>query len=474
MHKFNEVSIVSNVIKSILKAENIPSFRVFKPGMFVIKNAIYIYEHTLYQAKLSGFCESIYNSDYFSSLVAGYLDNEFLLNETKTFYNNSNYYDSETHEYLGKYLRYLRDFKNLDLMSMYNCYSNRICNNLKYEILNKNNVVCKFDTKDKNYNIFMIPICSEHTYTIAIDNPLKTQMFAGYFDTKLLYEDVANYSITYQEIDGASFYQPLIYDKMDVKNLDENNFYNNRNTYLLKDDLLYLFVKVPSNIKTSIVVLEGNYLNSDNLTNTYISGQIGFNADTTFDETEHAQNITKFPIISPYYFQYLVPGNSLNDITLNSDGLGSDASIQKTLLGSVYLLNENTNKYELSTYDYIDQKNGNEILNEILASINKYPALLRYNTGESYPFSNRLVEYLFLNAITRNDKIIENIVSVQENLFLRDQDENRLKNINVRGQWDSNLTKCLYDIILYNNLNDLNPDMIGYVDKDLEKFIELK
>ena len=53
---------------------------------------------------------------------------------TKTLKNPTTLYDYQTHEYLGDYLRFLRDFENINLMSMYNCFSNKLCNNIKKTI----------------------------------------------------------------------------------------------------------------------------------------------------------------------------------------------------------------------------------------------------------------------------------------------------------------------------------------------------
>ena len=48
---------------------------------------------------------------------------------TKTLSSPGRFYDTATHEYLGDYLRFLRDYYDINLMSLYNCFNNTICYN---------------------------------------------------------------------------------------------------------------------------------------------------------------------------------------------------------------------------------------------------------------------------------------------------------------------------------------------------------
>ena len=51
--------------------------------------------------------------------VAPYSYNVEIPNFTKNLVINSSYYDEYTHNYLGDYLRFMRDYHGIDLMSMY-------------------------------------------------------------------------------------------------------------------------------------------------------------------------------------------------------------------------------------------------------------------------------------------------------------------------------------------------------------------
>ena len=70
----------------------------------------------------------------------------------------------------------------------------------------------------------------------------------------------------------------------------------------------------------------------------------------------------------------------------------------------------NISKKPVINMQYINSEIDNENLNEVLIS---NLSLLQMNTGVSYPYSNRLVEYLLGNAITPLDEIADNIKRVQ-------------------------------------------------------------
>ena len=144
-----------------------------------------------------------------------------------------------------------------------------------------------------------------------------------------------------------------------------------------------------------------------------------------------------------------------------------------------------------------------EVFKCILPDLNDRPfkpisklQLLTLNTGESYPFADRLVEYLLGSAITSSDEIADNIKRVQKVLN---------KNgyfFTIEGLWEPQMQKVIYDYILNTGPIDelkrvvidnkekfipvdkqrgLHPslghrnkssvfDILGYVDKNAEKW----
>ena len=89
------------------------------------------------------------------------------------------------------------------------------------------------------------------------------------------------------------------------------------------------------------------------------------------------------------------------------------------------------------------------------------------NTGESYPFADRLIEYLVGNAITNEDEIADNIKRVQKVL-----NENS-NEITYYGLWEDKIRPIVYNYMnnpdLKCNKSSMNHDILGFIDKDVEK-----
>ena len=374
---------------------------------------------------------------------------------TKHLISQGPQYDKTTHEYLGEYLRFLRDYHNINLMSLYNCFNNSVCNNINLEFnVGKKSVV--FNSQDQRYRIYAIPVKLFENYTIAIDSHFGIEMFCGFYNTKLDVSDKAKNFInrTYQYVSRSIFKQPILYNKLGVEQwiteqpngskslpyeydlhyvdiIDSKGHSSKKreiNTEIMtrwdiinKEQDLKLFIKVPVSSKSSIVILEGDF-------RTY--NDVLFCGSSNSLEYKQNKSVVNF-------------GNRMDLVPVDSNS-GGFKPISKV-------------------------------------------QLLEFNTGESYPFSDRLVEYLTGSATTPIDEIHDNIERAQEVMK-----QNRY-NFVISGLWENKMQKVLYDYIMNAGPVVLDSgllidkrtgyltklghkskssmyDILGYVDRDAEKW----
>lgn len=357
---------------------------------------------------------------YWKNNKAIHYNGNKILGLTKTLKNPTTLYNYQTHEYLGDYLRFLRDYENINLMSMYNCFSNRLCNNIKTKLewTADDNTLIKsvtINSYDTNYKIYMCPVKLFENYTIAIDCYQGVELFCGFYNEKL---DVSPKAVdlikrTYFKVPKALFSQPFIYDKLSVANWnwqDENSqtklklnqttgvlgtatgivtrppiFYNAddkiiRSEIATRESELKLFIKVPTTNTSSIVVLEGDYRNfNDSLytINNTIGWQYISNSTIANFETKKTYKESKLP-------------------DLNSREFKPISKLQ----------------------------------------------LLALNTGISYPFADRLIEYLVANVILPNDPTPDNIKRLQKVM------EDCGYNFQIDGIWEPKMQMILYDYLM--------------------------
>ena len=136
-------------------------------------------------------------------------------NETKNYVIKNNIYDYYTHEYLGEYLRFIRDFHNVDLMPLYNCFSDHICNNIEltFDIGKEDKKSITFSGSNPEYKIYMLPVKLFQKYTIAIDCQQEYELCCGiygkYLDTRQIFKSIPEK--TYKKVIGQ-FSKPILYD----------------------------------------------------------------------------------------------------------------------------------------------------------------------------------------------------------------------------------------------------------------------
>lgn len=315
MFKYNNTHIFTGYLKQMLSAVNIPTCKIYtkdfseyytkygKEDPRVIESI-----DTLNSERLATRVNYLRNNElynFFWDYSSAKLDlnhdnatwrktsNIFYSSDTaipgltKTLNNSGNIYDADTHEYLGDYLRFLRDYYDLNLMSMYNCFSNKIYNNVYFTFktnsaenqIETNTVI--FDSRDSRYHIYAFPVKLFSDYTIAINCNQSIEMFCGLYSTKLvtggkdLNKALDLAKRTYKKVNKTFFNQPFLYDKLNVnywnfdieapenekgqrRLLDSDSFIT-RWDIINREQDLKLFIKIPASCKSSITVLEGDF-----------------------------------------------------------------------------------------------------------------------------------------------------------------------------------------------------------------------
>lgn len=295
-------------------------------------------------------------------------------------------YDTKTHEYLGDFLRFIRDYYDVNLMPLYNCFNNKLYTNIYLSNLSMKNVI--FDSSDSKYKIYAFPVKLFSDYTIAIECDQSIEMFCSFYKTSL---DASKKAIdlinrTYQKVNGTSFNQPFLYDKLDVKYWPDEN----KATLMLdnvisrcdianKEQDLKLFIKVPSSCNSTITVLEGDYRRFNDFM---------------------------------YQPRVVTDGQNRREVW-------------------DYKINRNIINFEAE-----------ESLNDTDFKPICKLQLLAFNTNESYPFSDRLVEYLSGSVITTTEGISDNIRRVQK---VMNQNKHYFK---IPGVWENKIQKITYDYMM--------------------------
>ena len=269
--------------------------------------------------------------------------------------------------------------------------------------------------ENKAYKVFLVPIFFNKTYTIAIDSPTEILM------------------------------KPVIYDDLGpIKN------------YNLSDkNHEYIHDYINSDQSTVTYDQYGNIIDDDEHTihnSQYIKHGSQFSNPYTINvnigDGETAKILYKY-----YHNLYLMiqldVNNTSSIVVLEGDYTKSS---KKTILS--------TNKEDRLIYDGEEVVKYPEIENlQLNESYLSDLSLLNTNDGNSYPFSDRLIEYLVNSVVTQLEYLDGNIQILQEALKLE------TKSV---GIWDDSLRSYLYSY--YMNEPGYTPmDDTGYLNKDVEK-----
>ena len=260
MQKIGEKTAISQFIQNLLSSTPLPTIDTISTGEYAFAGFYYIYDHWLCECVESG----IIGDSAKLNKITQYDFGKWYDGITTIFTPNNNYYDSETHYYLGKYLRCIRDIYGVDYMSFYNCYNGQTLP--QYE-----------QYSEQRYN-YIVPVKMNKTYTISYSLnhsvSLQTLFYSDKpIDISLLGQDV--YVPRETLLNGRHY---LDYYKYRFDNTN-GSLYKYRN-------YLYLIFKTNYPIE-SFSILEGDYSPTNNvIVGNFDDGETINQYDETPDQNE--------------------------------------------------------------------------------------------------------------------------------------------------------------------------------------------
>lgn len=437
--KFFTDTIESKFIKDLLRNVALPQYPTVSDSDFVISNGIYLNKYGIVKYDRTGIAgESTFTR------IAPYVFNYYDKSFTEKYISKNNYYDSDTHEKLGEYLRIYRDLNGVDLMPFYNCFSYKFIDDLYLTKDSENGI--EF-SKNNIYKVISIPIKFDKTYSIGIDS-ITSLFFKSILKDKLGLLTTSYRGETFQVTDLLNYCKVYINDE-ELTNencyLMTSSSYGNiihyrisledvENAYALKlkklEKYLSLLIQVSSNNNSAITVLEGNYSNMDHNYNVY-------NMD--FKSLENSENESNFETRE----------DLINDI------INSNSNFTKSNMFD----SESTSAFD-AYVDVFEDSNFENKNRFMLSNL----SLLELGATDTFAFSNRLIEYLLLNVVDTVETIDNNVTKVQNILKLNNRFDV------IPSVWSDLLRCSLYKKYIKSELPK-KIDINGFVDKDVENLL---
>ena len=516
MQKFNKVSTNSNFIKNLLATTYLPLVRSIREGDYICKGRLYIFRCEVIRCLSSGYIGSkkylsnrpIADWETIQEFHFGDKDGKLSTN----YVSNSEGYDYKTHERLGQYLRNLRDMYGLNLLPLYNCFSNQFLEN---HIIRNKKVIKT--SEDNNTKIYKIPIKFNQDYTICIENLGLTTIAPAFIRYNSLLKknntaygngvDVTNQYISLHYADNvksyvnSSFRKPF---KVRFNNIPETKtvtFYNfNQYTSFTSDLAIEHNPSSPQYFKPGVVYYELTGDNPAKLSSytetsdsspympftgeSFEAGIHYFESDgylfkLTSDQSKQPDKIY-YTINKDYYtvVKTLAP-NTKATYEITDEICSSFAEVEDhfyMLIQVPKVFNQNIVVLEgdytsLEGQKYVDTLLYNELPNFVYDRLYTHDLNLMTSTStEPRPFSPILIEYLLWNAISSLDTINNDFDRLSIELSQRYVPNTADLQNNFPNYWYNRYRQIISDFVFYRSKN-VYQDNIGYVSKDIEKLI---
>lgn len=505
MIALNDDSLFVGQIKQILKEFNLPNCTIgFKnpaPNRHFIANGYINVWREVIDSKTG-------RSSFEYEKICPYKYNEKYLNLTMNLPVRNLIYDRETHRYLGKYLRFIRDFRHVNLMSMYNCFDGDLFEGdvvVNRKLSRQDNAYTKNSIRFKNdldgFSVYSVPVDFQKLTLRANDGNMiyiclcidTVDMKSSGKDTGLNQElmDITLSKFHSNEVlnyDPAALIRSrLSYISAKYSTSDMLEFIS-RNIQNLK-----LLIKITRKSDVKITVLEGDYQLNYTLSNKYfvieplVSDYVPLILPRYIDvKIDSDKNKSKYDKNNPNNLNELTDPYTGYSITADSSDLDSDGypidlndnnDIRFALVESS---NTDSHPYEILFVRYLIDPIENEAFkNPINLKESGFiiiPQLLQQNDTflEQYLLGDRIIEYLSGNVICPLSADYD-ILRLQKTYANHDYDVFN-KRLGVGkyyyGIWSPvdlyNTRKLIVDN--YSKIDNIF-DILGYCDKEVEKLL---
>lgn len=274
MQQFYTNTIESKFIKDLIATTPLPTIDTLYKGKWIVPGCYYITDCNIVKANHITDDEAFqFDPDNFSSqltIISPYKFDSSYPGFTSTYSSINDGYDSKTHYYLGNYLRCIRDLHGINLMPFYNCYNGEYVTDIfintsttttianETEVTTIKHSIIQSDPNVRGKKVVSIPVKFGETYSIFIDCSTDVEIMCGFYGNKGYISPTQTPAVEiktenkYMSLKYTSFRDGFTYTtpKPEKSTYPYTRFFK-------------MFIQLPLNTESSIVVLEGDYTTKD-------------------------------------------------------------------------------------------------------------------------------------------------------------------------------------------------------------------
>ena len=274
MQQFYTNTIESKFIKDLIATTPLPTIDTLYKGKWIVPGCYYITDCNIVKAnRITDDDAFQFDPDNFSSqltIISPYKFDSSYPGFTSTYSSINDGYDSKTHYYLGNYLRCIRDLHDINLMPFYNCYNGEYVTDIfintstttitanETEVTTIKHSIIQSDPNVRGKKVVSIPVKFGETYSIFMDCSTDVEIMCGFYGNKGYISPTQTPAVEiktenkYVSLKYTSFRDGFTYTtpKPEKSTYPYTRFFR-------------MFIQLPLNTESSIVVLEGDYTTKD-------------------------------------------------------------------------------------------------------------------------------------------------------------------------------------------------------------------